>query len=651
MAFLLVLLAGASLGAAVNFTTPDLCGCGYYDSTTQQLFTESIVVYFNETETLPADVFATQEYEHKKELGWTSIFRQGASPANVQISNTSQPTWLAHRQNPTSLELFVDPYTPDHLVVGGGIESVRQDIQYGSFRASMRSAHPYAGIAGGSAMSMMLPFNSSAVLELDMLNANNPNNASVSTLMNGETVTPNLGITYANLKNASAPDTSPWNWMEVRIDWVKTGVNWTVADNLVRSVRGGSVPDVPAPLTFKHWSTGDKKFMEGPPKNQSVANVQWVKAFFNTSTMTEEAHAEYDARCAPTLACSVDDITLRDSSPYTANATLAYTDPPRNEALRKPSAIAAGVFAAIGMVFLINAILARQVPWRLLNVSRWGKMADHGSVKEISSAGTSDSGSMLDRSGKKTPDSWLDESHVDSMATTAYNSRAPSPMRKSDDNDISALPVEEQSPKQLNVSRHPCANKRSSPFASVTSSSATLAESGSDSSLKSDGIVTITEEQDYDEKKTSTRVTEHEVPNKAFEAENEDAIGVRVSMAEVRESDRILEAAQHGHQVGTTSNFHTGADILEGRIMPNDPIAAVTIPAPAPPEKPTAGAPANVRVDYLAGLVAFSCVCVSMVHFCLTVRPPSALYRPKLTRFSSCRPFLSGVPSTTTAAS
>lgn len=43
----------------------DSCACGFYDSQTQELFTDSIIVYFNETNQLPGEFIAedfTQNY-------------------------------------------------------------------------------------------------------------------------------------------------------------------------------------------------------------------------------------------------------------------------------------------------------------------------------------------------------------------------------------------------------------------------------------------------------------------------------------------------------------------------------------------------------------------------------------------------------------
>lgn len=44
-----------------------ICACGYYDDRTQYLFTESVIVYFNETAALPLADFEVESYTHRFE--------------------------------------------------------------------------------------------------------------------------------------------------------------------------------------------------------------------------------------------------------------------------------------------------------------------------------------------------------------------------------------------------------------------------------------------------------------------------------------------------------------------------------------------------------------------------------------------------------
>ena len=47
----------------------DSCACGFYDSQTQELFTDSIIVYFNETNQLPGE-FIAEDFAQNYAKDW-----------------------------------------------------------------------------------------------------------------------------------------------------------------------------------------------------------------------------------------------------------------------------------------------------------------------------------------------------------------------------------------------------------------------------------------------------------------------------------------------------------------------------------------------------------------------------------------------------
>lgn len=141
-----------TLGQAANqapSTISQRCPCGFVDPSSSQVFTESLIVYFNETSSVPLDLFGVLEYEHKKERGSSTIYRQGSTSKNALVDNVGALSWQDRIDgNGSSLELYIDPTTPKHLVNGAQLRSIRQDIMYGTFRASMRSAQPNVGGSG-----------------------------------------------------------------------------------------------------------------------------------------------------------------------------------------------------------------------------------------------------------------------------------------------------------------------------------------------------------------------------------------------------------------------------------------------------------------------------------------------------------------------
>jgi hypothetical protein len=201
------------------------CSCGYYDHTTHNLFTESAIVYFNETAGIPVDTFIPQIYENSHEKGWNTQYRQGANVSNVRVGRD-----LLDGASNTSLELFVDPPDPAHLVVGGGVQTARKDIFYGSFRMLLRSPG-----ALGSSLSMTLNWNETQGITTNVQSTDNYSTAWVSTLSGDEFSDRKLGVNYTVLSNSSN-NISPWDYTEYRVDWTPKQVNWTIGGKLFRQL-------------------------------------------------------------------------------------------------------------------------------------------------------------------------------------------------------------------------------------------------------------------------------------------------------------------------------------------------------------------------------------------------------------------------------
>jgi len=198
---------------------------------------------------------------------------------------------------------------------------------------------------------------------------NMPTDAKIEQLVNGEAPDNSLAVNYTVLQAGTegVPPIPPWDFLDMRFDWAEDSVDFWIGTNRTRSVtkRDRTVPTVPQPLYLRHWCTGDPNYMQGPPVNRSVANVRFVRAFFNSSLMTEAGHAAFDERCSSNQACSIDNHSLRDSTAYSAAATVAWVEPQRYRHLRWVAGVVAGVFSVFGVAALVNAFF-RRVPWRKL---------------------------------------------------------------------------------------------------------------------------------------------------------------------------------------------------------------------------------------------------------------------------------------------
>lgn len=358
MYFYIVFLGALALIPATSLAD---CNCGYYDPVNRNLFTEYLIVYFNETESFPNDAFTIKSYEDGYEKSWNARYRNGANSSNVKL--TSSPPSYLYPSN-TSLELGLSPSSKLHLVNGAEIQSIRRDIQYGSFRSLIQPSQPFSG---GSAVSFGLDYNLTQSIQVNTMNTDKPDTAWISTLLGEEFPDRDLGVNYTvilNNTNTKFKGVSPWDFTEFRFDWMPDKVDFWIGDVLTRSAKSDKIsrekyPVTPSPIYFKHWSDGDPYAMEGPPPNRTLGRVGWTRAFFNTSSMNETGHEQFDARCDISQACPMDDFTIRGHSEWAADATQAWKALAQYNGLHWFAVWAISASVALTLVCAMNIIYQR----------------------------------------------------------------------------------------------------------------------------------------------------------------------------------------------------------------------------------------------------------------------------------------------------
>jgi hypothetical protein len=415
------------------------CSCGYYDEISQQLYTESVVVYFNESTTVPTESFLIQNYVNDYEKDWNSKYRQSANASNVGFSINST-------SNPQSLELYVSPPTKQHVVNGGGLRTAREDIHYGTFTTLMKSPQQWAG---GSSLTMLLQYNNSESIEVNMQNQAEPDLAWASTLMEGEFPERDLGANYSVL--AEEPtfnnNNTAWDFVEVRIDWTPKTINWTIGGILVRSESKNSMPSAPGPIYLKHWSIGDKYAMDGPPTARSVANIGYSRLFFNSTLKTKQNQnaTDFDNRCQIIDACPTSNMNLRGASPYTEIATKRWEQAPRNYGKKFASIVIVILCISFSTLLLVKALVAR-IPIKTPK-----------SVTEDEKNGESSSYTGSDDGSLRSPPTMFNSEEVTlaSAPMTPYNLTRPSSRKGEDFDTIEKIPPMPWSPAPSFVASEP----------------------------------------------------------------------------------------------------------------------------------------------------------------------------------------------------
>lgn len=334
------------------------CSCGFEDEQTASVYTDSLVVYFNETDTINPAVFQATNFAHKKEQGWNSIYRVGAVSNNAKITNTT-----INGVSQQALEMILDPADKNHLVTGANLQSVRKDIQHGLFEASMK---PAAQWSGGTVLAYGVYYNRSDSAAFGFMNDDDPANAQVSNLMNGEWPSPETVTNFTTLESAGI---DPWDsFTNVRFSWNESAVVYHVADNMTRLVtkKDRSLPEAGQALQIETWSTGDKTFGYGPPmQNATQSHVLWVRTFFNSSAMTKTQHTAFNERCASVPRCTTADLSLRGYTPFGPESEQRWKGPTKNQPIRKLAGIVAACCSSFGIFALTNVFL-RRTPWKQL---------------------------------------------------------------------------------------------------------------------------------------------------------------------------------------------------------------------------------------------------------------------------------------------
>lgn len=155
------------------------------------------------------------------------------------------------------------------------------------------------------------------------MNSNGPNSAQVTNLINGEWPAKDLVTNYTTMQNAGL---QPWrSFNKVQFSWNESAVAFNIVDNTTRiaTKKERSIPSAGQALKINTWSIGDKTYGRGPPiHNTTRSHILWVRAFFNSTEMTESQHASFNERCLMTAPCSTQDTTLRGYTTYAPSALI-----------------------------------------------------------------------------------------------------------------------------------------------------------------------------------------------------------------------------------------------------------------------------------------------------------------------------------------
>lgn len=568
------------------------CSCGFQDDATSSVYTESLVVYFNETDFIDPAVFEVQQFAHKKEPGWNSRFKIGATPENVRFANITDDGSQVQ-----ALELLLDPPDQDHLVNGGSLQSARRDIQYGLFETALR---PASNRSTGSTLSFGVNYNRSNGAQFDFMNNDGSETAQVSNLINGEWPAADLVTNLTIMQNAGL---RPWrSFNDIRFSWNESAVTFNIVDNVTRAVtkKERSVPTAGQSLKINTWSLGDKTYGMGPPvHNTTRSHVLWVRAFFNSTEMTESQHASFDERCRAVEHCSTRDNSLRGYTAYAASSQRKWKEPPKHQGMRKLAGIVAACCSSFGVFALVNVFL-RRAPWKNL----WPKRIQIAEIQDSQSFDTDSCKDSKTGSISETSSNVPAGTETPLPAYRAYTPRSGSHTPAPSYHTKATTPSLRHAGSLASLAVGDSAHQDFTPGWTQTALNRVPSNSQIDTNSKLQKALNRISEMSNFEKSVTEDLKS--IPTLEGTLEDRDDITpVHAPAEEITKEDKVLP----GEGIVVTEKGKEAVSSIEPIGDDNKPMAQVST-SPAKPQ-----APPTKRVDYLAGLTSVACIAVTIHHF------------------------------------
>jgi hypothetical protein len=86
-----------------------------------------------------------------------------------------------------------------------------------------------------------------------------------------------------NFRKVYLPFDPTSDFHEYRIDFLSDKVIFYADDRVLAEMGGAAVPDHSGHLILQHWSNGNPLWSGGPPEQDAVTTVSYVRAYFNSS--------------------------------------------------------------------------------------------------------------------------------------------------------------------------------------------------------------------------------------------------------------------------------------------------------------------------------------------------------------------------------
>jgi beta-glucanase (GH16 family) len=230
-------------------------------------------------------------------------------------------------------------------IAGAQMNSVRQDLRYGTFRALMKLPSVngtcssffwvFPPLTKAIALTDVFQyFNNSQEIDMELLSSQfqpNPDNKFLINLVDQSLASVQRGyaIPGTEYEVANLPFNPADGYHEYRIDFIP-GLIIYYADDQVIGTLNGSIPSMPGHMILTQWSNGDSGWSGGPPETNAVLAVAGVRAYFNSSDPARQAAAA--ERCTD-LSASNSICYIPDYAPSSDSLFVEYFSNEQNKTI------------------------------------------------------------------------------------------------------------------------------------------------------------------------------------------------------------------------------------------------------------------------------------------------------------------------------
>ncbi|KAL7940919.1 glycoside hydrolase family 16 protein [Trichoderma barbatum] len=232
------------------------------------------------------------------------------------------------------LGLVVGSTVVDEAIPVAELDSARNDMHHGSYRAGMKLT-----AVNGTCAAFFWYFNDTQEIDMEFLSREFDSNKKIYpvNLVIQSEASRKAGYDASKtgtfkVVNLTFDPTSGFH--EYRFDYLPNRVLFYADSQLLAEMNGTSVPSGPGHIILQHWSNGNPLWSGGPPQQDAVLTVSYVKAYFNSSN--SDTQSSWRESCQRALSegsdngniekvCRVEDVTAANAS--TGGAFFNTSDP------------------------------------------------------------------------------------------------------------------------------------------------------------------------------------------------------------------------------------------------------------------------------------------------------------------------------------